>query len=474
MRMSNKALPVLVTSALLLAACGGDDDSSGDESTDDGTEQESSEETVAAGEDEGTDEGAGEGADEGEDAAGELEGTLRVLIHQNPAGVEFFEAFNDEFEAANPGVTVDLRVVNADDIPTQNQTQLTANDIDVTTISITGFANPVQDYMTGAEPPYWQQLIDAGLLKDLSGQPFLDNYDEAAVESASYNGGVYGVTLGRVTYSGMFVNEDILAEAGVGIPTTWDELVDSCGPIEDAGYKCMIAGGQDGWPVFVGAYGLLGSFYPDQEGLVEGLWTGEAAWNDEQGMELFDRFATYASLLDEESAGLGGDAAAARYAAGDIAYGPMGGWNAGAVEDSAFEWEYIPFPGSDDPAENQTFYGKNDMTLAVSAGTPVEDIAMAYLAAFSEPENYNAFANATNYLPSQPTAALESRFGQSIAPIMQAGNFSIGFEQWYVNPAGAGQWANGSLAPLWLYTGDFADAAEAANAAQADFAAGLG
>ena len=37
----------------------------------------------------------------------------------------------------------------------------------------------------------------------------------------------------------------------------------------------MIAGGQDGWPVHVGSYGLLGALYPDQEALVEGLWTGE-------------------------------------------------------------------------------------------------------------------------------------------------------------------------------------------------------
>ena len=109
----------------------------------------------------------------------------------------------------------------------------------------------------------------------------------------------------------------------------------------------------------------------------------------------------------------------------------MGGWNAWAVEDAEFEWEYIPFLGSDNAADNQTFYGKNDMTLGVAADTDVPDIAMAYLAAFSEASNYNAFANATNYLPTQPTAELESRFGASIAPIMQAGSFAVGFEQFW-------------------------------------------
>ena len=145
-----------------------------------------------------------------------------------------------------------------------------------------------------------------------------------------------------------------------------------------------------------------------------------------------------------------------------------------SVEDADFGWEYIPFPGSDNASDNQTFFGKNDMTLGVAADTDVPELALAYLAAFSEQSNYNAFVNATNYLPTQPTAALESRFGTSIAPIMQAGSFSVGFEQYWVGPTGGGQWANASQAPLWLYNGDFTDPTEAANTAQADLEAGLG
>lgn len=466
--------------SLLVAACGGSDDAAAPAPAPAEEPAEApAEEPAAEPADEPAEEPAEEPAAEpteepAAEPAAELEGTLSVLIHQNPSGVEFFDQFNAEFEAAHPGVSIDMSVVNAADIPTVNQTRLTANDIDVTTISVTGFANPVQPFMADADAPYWQQLIDAGLLMDLAGQDFLANYDDAAVESASYNGGTYGVTLGRVTYSGTFVNEDVLAAAGVEMPTTWTEFAESCGPIEDAGYKCMVAGGADGWPIFVGTYGLLGAMYPDQQGLVEDLWTGAAAWDDAKGLDLFNRYATFADLLDDESAGLGGDAAASRFAVGDVAYGPMGGWNAWAVEDAEFEWEYIPFPGSDDAAENQTFFGKNDMTLGVAADTDVADIAMAYLAAFSEPENYNAFANATNYLPTQPTAALESRFGASIAPIMQAGNFAVGFEQFWVGPAGAGQWANGSFASLWMYNGDFTDPVNAAETAQADLAAGLG
>ncbi len=445
-------IPLLVVAGLAVAACGSDGDSADDSSTDDS----STDATTADG------------------AASDLDGTLRVLIHQNPPGVEFMENFNSEFEAANPGVSIDMSVVNADDIPTVNQTRLNAGDIDVTTISVTGFANPVQPYMTDADTPYWQQLIEAGLVMDLTDQPFVQNYDQAAIDDGSIDGSVYSLNLGRTIYSGMFVNLDLLAEAGVDVPTTWDELVSACDAVEATGNKCMIAGAQDAWPVFVGSYGLLGALYPDQQALVEGLWTGDAAWNDEQGQELFDKYATYAGLLDAESAGLTGDSAAQRYTVGDVAFGPMGAWNAGPIEDGAeFEWTYIPFPGSDDAANNQTLFGKYDMAFAVSSETPVEDIAMAYLAAFSEPDNYNAFANATNYLPTQPTATLDNTLGQATAPILQAGDFTVGFEQWWVGPKGAGQWANGSQAALWLYDGSFGDPVEAADQSQADLESGL-
>ena len=481
--LSKKLLLLLAVFALFAAACG--DDEVADGGSSDAADTDDSADDAADSGDSGDDTAADDSGDSGGDAADDtgLEGTLRVMIHQNPPMVEWVENFNAEFEAANPGVSIDLTVIDAGELATANQTRLTAGDIDVTTITVTGFANPVQPYMTDVEPPYWQQLIEAGLLMDLSGQDFVANYDDAAIsEGGSFNGGVYSLNLGRVSYSGMFVNHDLLDEVGVEVPTTWGELVAACETVKAAGYECMTAGGADGWPIFVGAYGLLGALYPDQQGLVEGLWTGDLAWNDEQGQVLFERFETYANdMLEDQAAALGHDAAIERYKAGDVAFAPTGNWQAGSLEPAEgsaltpapFEWSYIPFPGSDNAADNQTLFGKYDQGWAVAADTPVADIAMAYLAAFSEPETYNSFANTVNFLPTQPTATLDNTLGRSVAPLLQQGSFTVGYEQWFIGPAGGGQWANGALGALWFYNGDFTDPVEAANQAQADFEAGL-
>jgi raffinose/stachyose/melibiose transport system substrate-binding protein len=441
--------------ALVTAACGGDDDSSeGSEGTTapDGTSEETS--------------GGSSGGDLGE-------GTLRVLVHQNPPMVAFMEEFNDQFEAANPGISIDMSVVEAADLSIATQTRLSANDVDV--IDIFGFSNASQPYMTGTTPPNWQTLIEAGLLMDLTDQPFVANYDEASITDAgTFDGRVYSVNLGRVSYSGMFVNEDLLAEVGVEIPTTWDELVAACDAVKEAGNECMTVGGADGWPVFVGSYGLLGSLFPDQAALMEGLWTGEITWDSPEMAPLWERYQQYVGMLEGGVTGLSHDAAPARYAAGDVAFMPTGVWQAPALEDAGaeFEWTYIPFPGSDDPADNQYLFGKYDQGWAIAADTPNPDAALAYVAAFSEPDNYQAFVNAVGFLPTQPTATLDTQLGTEVADLLA--NYRVGFEQFWVEPSGAGQWANGSLGASWFAPfNEWTDPAALAAQAQADLQAGL-
>ena len=453
---------VLLIASMLLVACGSGDTEPAEEAAPAATE------APAEAEEEAMEEAEEEAMEEAEPV------NLTVLIHQNPPMVEFMEAFNEKFMEAHPNVTVDMSVVEAGDLATVTQTRLTANDIDV--IDIFGFSNAAQPYMSDVTPPAWQTLIEAGLLLDITDQPFVQNYDEATIQDAgSYNGKVYSINLGRVSYSGMFVNKDLLAEVGVDVPTTWSELVAACEAITAAGNSCMTAGGGDGWPIFVGAYGLLGAMYPDQAALVEGLWTGDIKWNDDQTLELWERYQIYATQMMESGVtGLSHDAAPARFSAGDVAFMPTGVWQAPALEDAepGFEWTYIPFPGSDNPEDNQYLFGKYDQGWAIAADSPNQEAALSYLAMFSEPDNYQDFANAVGFIPTQPTATLDSQLGEAVAPYLEG--YRVGFEQFWVAPKGAGQWANGSLGASWFQPfNEWEDPAALADQAQEDLQAGL-
>ena len=462
-------MTLLVVFALVVAACGDGDEAATETTVGDDAPSA----TVADPADPG---------DTTETTEGEMteEVTLRVLIHQNPAFTEYMESFNADFEAANPGVTVDMSVVAPGDMGTSIQTRLSANDVDVIDYCVApcaGFSNAIQPYMDGVEKPAWQQLIEANLIMDLTDEPFIQNFDEATVSDAvSFDGKVYGINMGRNAFSGMFTNLDLLAELGVDEPTTWSELLAACETIDASGNACMTQGGGDTWPIFVGAYGLLGAAFPDQAALAEGLWTGDIKWNEGDALELIEKFQVYSTeMLEPGVTGLGHDEATARYAAGDVAFLPTGTWQGANLEgfEPDFEWTYIPFPGSDDAADNQFLFGKYDLSFLIAQDTPQADLSKAYLAALSDPDNYQAFVDATGFLPTQPTATLDSVLGNAVSPLLA--NYRNAFEQIWVAPTGAGQWANAWQSSAWFAPfNEWEDAKALADQAQIDLEAGLG
>jgi raffinose/stachyose/melibiose transport system substrate-binding protein len=398
--------------------------------------------------------------------------TLRVLVHQNPPMVEFMEAFNQKFSEKYPNVTVDMSVVNANDLSTVTQTRLTANDVDV--VDMFGFANAAQPYMKNADPPNWQTLIDAGYLLDITDQPFVKNYYEGAIKNAgTYNGKVYQVNLGGVSYSGIYYNKNMFEEYGVAVPTTWSELVAACETFAAADIPCMTAGGKDGWPIFVGAYGLIGSIYPDQQALVEGLWTGSIKWNDAKSMEMWDKMKVYAQeMMEPGASGIAGDAAPGRFASGAVAMFSGGTWYAAAIEaaEPDFEWGYMPWPGSENAEDNKYIFGKYDQGWVIAANSPNKDTALQYVAEFSDPANYQEWVNAVGFIPTQPGATLDTQIGKEVAPFLE--NFRVGYEQYWVAPKGAGQYAN-PYASYYKPFGEFDDATELANKVQEDLHSGL-
>jgi raffinose/stachyose/melibiose transport system substrate-binding protein len=448
--------------AVVVAACGGSDDDAGTTTA--------APATTAAPSDGATTTAA--------PTAPAIEGTVKVLLHQNPPLVEYMEDFNKRFEAANPGVSIQMEVVAAADQATAIQTRLTAGEVDVIDFCpppCAAFSNPVQPYMANVDPPLWQQLIQAGLVADLTDEPFLANWDANAVAAAgSLDGRAYAIPAGRVSTAGMFVNETLLAENGLAIPTTWGEFTTACDTVIAGGNSCMTLGGADGWPVFVGSFGLLGAFFPDQAGLVEGLWTGDVKYTDEKSVELLGRYQTYVEYLEDGVTGIAHDAGPARFGVGDVAFMPTGSWQGGPVDEAAdFEWTYIPFPGSDTAADNQLLFGKYDMSWMIAGNAPNGDAARVYLAALSEPTEYNKFANDVGLIPTQPTATLDTPLGQEVAAWLP--NFQVAFEQYFVGPVGAGERANVFLfGSSWFAPFDeFTDPVALATKAQEDLDAGL-
>jgi raffinose/stachyose/melibiose transport system substrate-binding protein len=398
--------------------------------------------------------------------------TLRVLVHQNPPFTDYMNTFNAAFQERHPGVTVDMAIVAPNELATITQTRLAANDVDV--VDIFAFDTAVQPYMSNVTPPIWQTLVDAGSLLDLTDQPFVAHYDPNAIRDAgTYNDKVYAINLARVGFTGLYVNTDLFTEHNVAVPTTWSELVAACQAFTAADVACITTGGADLWPIFVTGYGILGSAFPDQAAYVEGLWTGSVKYNDEANLAMWEKLRILAQeMIEPGASGIAADGAPGRFASGEVAALAGFTWLAPAIESlqPTFNWEYIPFPGSDNVDDNKYMFGKYDQGWAIAANSPNQAAALAYLSEFSEPEAYQAFVTAVGAIPTQPTATLDTKLGQAIADDLE--NFRIGWERYWIAPQGAGEFAF-PYASFFTPFGQFETAEEAANRAQEDLQAGL-
>lgn len=80
---------------------------------------------------------------------------------------------------------------------------------------------------------------------------YIDNFN--VKEALEFRGGIYALTSGADTYFNprVFYHKDIFEKNGIAIPTTFDELVEACKKLSEAGIQPISTPGKGGWsPAF--------------------------------------------------------------------------------------------------------------------------------------------------------------------------------------------------------------------------------
>lgn len=159
----------------------------------------------------------------------------------------------------------------------------------------------------------WNDAIEKGwLTEDL--KPFY-----------TYGGEQYCVPF-NVAYWVMFYNKNVFAEAGVSVPTTWDDLMEVATTLKDKGYTPFLE--QANVFSFVWFETLLAGSDPD---LYERLSTGEAKYTDPGVVEVME---VWKSMIED---GLMADPTtpdpAQEFKDGKLAMMPYGTWNNGELVD---------------------------------------------------------------------------------------------------------------------------------------------
>jgi raffinose/stachyose/melibiose transport system substrate-binding protein len=317
-------------------------------------------------------------------------GDLRFLVEQpeDPAVLEALDAHLDEFEAANPGITVELEAQPFDTLRTVLQTQLRSGDgPDV--------------FSWGSGPAHGGALAEAGLLYDLTAA--YEEHDwpvyEFAKDRVTFDGKTYGVP-GEMETIGLFYNKDLFTELGIADPQNLADLDAAAQKVKAAGKVPMAVSDQEGWQGFH----LLSMALSSRVGSdgMEALLNGETPWTSPDVVAALKLWEGYnsAGYLPPTPTAISYDNGNALFFSGDAAMLPTGSWLVAELEGTVdFAVGYVPFPSETGPGIFTAGLGSGPY---ISATTEHPEAAVKFVDFLVSPEHGRWTVENLNSIPAYP------------------------------------------------------------------------
>ena len=163
-------------------------------------------------------------------------------VEQTPAYVEMWRKVADQYEAAHPGVKIDLQFLENEAFKAKLPTLLQSNDAPDLFYSWTGGVLEAQD--------------DAGAVRDITpemqadGGAWANSYLPATIGAVTFGDRTLCVPQ-KISYISFFYNKPLFEKAGVNADDikTWSDFLAAVKALKDAGITPIAAGGGDKWPL---------------------------------------------------------------------------------------------------------------------------------------------------------------------------------------------------------------------------------
>jgi raffinose/stachyose/melibiose transport system substrate-binding protein len=286
------------------------------------------------------------------------------------------------------------------------------------------------------------QVAEAGLLADLSDQPWVEMIPDSFRPAFEKDGKVYLFSVGS-TVIGAIYNKDVFEQAGVEPPATWSELLDVCRRIKRAGKVPIALGNQTPWITQLINYALVPSTVfaknPDfaEQHLAGKASFAESGWRDAMAMyvELQER-----GFFNDNPNGTTFEQQTAMVATGEAAMAVQVSAVLPAFEDAAKDPDVLamfPFPGADDP-EKVWIPAGVVVGFGVSSNAKNPDAAKEFLAFMGEEENLVKYSEIIGAIPMAP--------GASVDPVIEP--FVPYIEENRSVPFMDQQWPNAEVPPV--------------------------
>lgn len=286
------------------------------------------------------------------------------------------------------------------------------------------YSPPVQDYVeklstllySGSGPDVFymalenrEDLIKGNYCLDLSEESYMTDGTVPDSVKTTYgkDGKAYALAV-DCWAGGIFYNKDLFEQAGIdGEPATWDELLEDCQKLQDAGITPIMDNCQDAAASFTAA--LYGSEAVAKnptvvQDIYDGKTTFKDTWTEPVTMwkQLIDK-----GYLSSDMLGATSDEIVTAFATGQVAMMITGSWNLNTIDsiNPDLNYECMAVPGT-----SEGYYcGCLNVGASINSASKNLELAKAFLEFSVSPEGleaqykgYGGFTVAEGYTPDLP------------------------------------------------------------------------
>ncbi|MEM7117619.1 MAG: extracellular solute-binding protein [Chloroflexota bacterium] len=266
-------------------------------------------------------------------------------------------------------------------------------------------ADPPPDVVSSLLVGVLRERVEAGGIADISDlwqeQGWDDAFPASLKEWVTFDDKQYFVPL-AIQWNGIFYRRDVMAEAGVAPPTTWEELLTACDTLNAAGITPFTTSVSQ-WPPPAGFWFTSINLRLNGPQFHEQLMRGEIAYTDERVVAVFDHWQ---QLFDhqcfaENSASNGYNAGITDFSSSKTAMYLHGEWLFEFIAQSvAQQTGFAPFPVINPDVAQGELVPMWGAFIPANAPNPEEARQfLAYLASQpSQLSNYEALGRTASHL----------------------------------------------------------------------------
>lgn len=305
--------------------------------------------------------------EEASTASADISGELNIIHYlTETAKLAALDGLVEGFKEEYPNITVNVEAMAMD------------NYSDV--IKLRFSTDEAPDVIFG-QPKSYTDLIDNGLIKDLSKEDFVSRLSESSLNCVTYNDGVYGVALDQMA-NVVFYNKDIFKEQGLSVPTTYSEFIETCEALKSAGIIPCAAGYQDDIAYGANWYTIYyGSKWNQAQNNAQELMDGASLADYPGYSEALDQWREIMlNYQNSDCKTIDTARAEQMFANGETGMIIIGTWGLGAIMDYNPDGNYggFTYPSEEDANECYVPVSIDDSWM-ISEGTPNEAAALAFL-----------------------------------------------------------------------------------------------